>query len=390
IQGRAYGLSVADGLLVVSTDQGGLYAFDASNSGAMTDVSPSLITRENYNASHNADVQTMIDFLKRDKGYALVLSESFSQWADAFQTAPNLHLAGIDRDEEQVQSIRKAFYQRRDYGTRVSFHHVVSGPLPFTDYVFNLIVCDMPSVIKYDEGLQDVLRMLRPHGGVLALKKEMINEAFIKRIQSLSSDFIIDESVEDHGWLLIRRGGLPGEGQWTHPFSNIGNSANSGDQRIRGQMQVQWFGRPGPNRLIDRHHRSTPPLSLNGTSLLYGNEVLTAFDSYNGTMLWEHRVPDTLRVGIPYDAGNLAMSDESVYLLSKDECLRFNTKTGVEMPALSAPQLGKTNLHWGYLATDDGLVFGSAEEPGAAREHLSRDDVVEQYNEFRPLPLSQY
>ena len=389
IQGRAYGLSVSDGQLVVSTDQGGLYAFGALNGRAMKNVSPSLKTRESYDASYNADAQAMIDFLKRDKGYALVLSESVSQWADAFQFAPNLHLAGIIRDEEQAQNIRTEFYRRGDYGKRVSFHHVVSGPLPFTDYVFNLIVCDMPSVVKYDEGLQDILRMLRPHGG-LALKKKIVDRAFVERIQSLSSDFIIDETIDDPGWLLVRRGGLPGEGQWTHPFSNLGNSANSGDQRIRGPMQVQWFGRPGPNRLIDRHHRSTPPLSLNGTSLLYGNEVLTAFDSYNGTMLWERSVPDTLRVGIPYDAGNLAMSDAAAYLLSKDECLRFNTQTGNELPTLSAPQLGKTHLHWGYLAVDNGLAFGSAQEPGAARERLSRDDVVEQYNEFRPLPLSQY
>ncbi|MDP8242600.1 MAG: PQQ-binding-like beta-propeller repeat protein [Candidatus Hinthialibacter antarcticus] len=390
IQGRAYGLSVADGQLFVSTDKGAIYTFGAQSGNKQIVASPEFTIHQQKTSPVFNDTKTIMQSLNRDQGYALILADDFPAWADAMRDGSNFHLAGIDRDEVRVQDIRKSFFQRGDYGRRISVHLVNSGPLPFTDYVFNLIVCDDPLVLKQDEGLQDVMRMLRPHGGVLAVKSDFVDDAFVQRIKALSRDFVVDDAHTSGGWLFIKRGGLPGEGQWTHPFSTPGNSANSGDQRIRGQMQVQWFGRPGPQQLIDRHHRGTPPLSLNGTSLLYGNEVLTAFDAYNGAMIWERRVPNTRRVGIPYDAGNLAMSDEAVFLLSKDECLRFDTQSGDEQSALSMPRIGDRPLHWGYLALTDGAVLGSAQEAEAARTELSRAEVVEQYNQFRPLPLAQY
>lgn len=389
IPGRAYGLAAASGHLFVSTDRGVIHGFGAS-ANQQVDVSPKLLIEDRDASILRSDGAAIVKSLKQKDGYALLLSENFGAWADALRDAPGLHLAGTGRDQARIQLMRKRLVQRGDYGRRTSLHHVESGPLPFTDYLFNLIVCDLKTHMQRDEGLADIMRMLRPHGGVLAVRANAAGDALIQRIKTLSSDFLVDSIDAENGWLFVRRGALPGEGQWTHPLSTPGNTANSGDQRVRGELKVQWFGRPGPNRLIDRHHRGTPPLSLNGTGVLYGDEVLTAFDTYNGTPLWERRVPGTRRVGIPYDAGNLAMSDQAVYLLSKDACRRFSTASGEDLSALTMPQLDAEPRRWGYLAVTDNAVLGSAQEAQAARTQLSRDDVVEQYEEFRPLPLAQY
>ncbi len=389
IQGRAYGLSAANGQLFVSTDQGFIHAF-GKNANEPVDASPKIVANNSNGSPGKSDAETILNFLNRDQGYALILSESVNEWIGAFQPTPNLHLAGAVKKYGLVQQVRNRLVQQGDYGSRASIHHIDSNEMPFTNYLFNLIVCDDACAITTDSSLRDLMRLVRPHGGVLAFKSAGVNgNELIQRIQSLSTDFVVEDTHTDGDWVFIRRGGLPGEGQWTHPFSNPGNSANSGDKRVRGELQVQWFGRPGPDRLIDRHHRGTPPLSLNGVGVLYGNEVLTAFDAYNGTHLWEREVPHTLRVGIPYDAGNLAMNESAVYLLSNETCQRYDIQSGERLADFTAPQLDNVKRHWGYLSVTNELVLGGAQEIAAERNQLSRADITEQYGEFRPVPLAQ-
>ena len=44
----------------------------------------------------------------------------------------------------------------------------------------------------------------------------------------------------------LARGGLPGAGNWSHQYGNVGNTAVIDEKRVKGDLGVLWFGDPGP------------------------------------------------------------------------------------------------------------------------------------------------
>ena len=39
-------------------------------------------------------------------------------------------------------------------------------------------------------------------------------------------------------------------GDWTHMYAEPGNSTYGGDQHVGGDMELLWFGRPGPRDML--------------------------------------------------------------------------------------------------------------------------------------------
>ena len=46
---------------------------------------------------------------------------------------------------------------------------------------------------------------------------------------------------------ILERGRLRGAADWSHQHANAGNTASSGDTRVRGPLGLLWFGDPGPD-----------------------------------------------------------------------------------------------------------------------------------------------
>ena len=82
-----------------------------------------------------------------------------------------------------------------------------------------------------------------------------------------------------HSWALARRPDLNGIGQWTHLYADPANTACSGETHITDSLQLAWFGRPGPRKITDRHHRSMSPLFQNGQLFIYGDERIISADA---------------------------------------------------------------------------------------------------------------
>ena len=78
-----------------------------------------------------------------------------------------------------------------------------------------------------------------------------------------------------------------------------------------------------------------------------------AYDAYNGTLLWERRIPGAVRVRADVDGGNLAATPDGIYVAAHGECHRLDPATGrtirvFEMPvAPDGPE-----RRWGYVACD--------------------------------------
>src|SRR5262249_38729246 len=137
----------------------------------------------------------------------------------------------------------------------------------------------------------------------------------------------------------------------------------------------QWFGRPGPRGLIDRHHRTVAPLTKAGRLIVPGEDRVTAVDAYNGTILWEREIPNSRRVIAFRDSSYLALSDTALYVAAAEQCLALNPKTAVTQKPIALPELaGK--YEWSYLAASDDLLFGTAVKAGSIRREQSHQNTV--------------
>ena len=165
--------------------------------------------------------------------------------------------------------------------------------------------------------------------------------------------------------LLAKRKPLDGAGEWTHTYGTAAQTANSGDKIVNGnKMALQWFGKPGARGMIDRQGRNPPPLTSNGFLYVQGDNRIWGQDAFNGTILWNYEFPSELRrVNTPRDGSNMCADDSSLFVAMRDRAYRFDGKTGRLLR--SFPVISNEAANWGYIANDDGLLFGGSVKPGS-------------------------
>lgn len=183
-------------------------------------------------------------------------------------------------------------------------------------------------------------------------------------------------------------------GAWSHPYADAGNTACSNDPIQTTDLQLQWFGGPGAQPMIDRHLRTSPPISAGGRLFIPGDDLLIAIDVFNGSVLWRKDLPGWTRVGVPYDAGYMAVGASEIFTATQSQALALDVRSGqatrsFQLPTSAMLNAGTGELDWGWLALSDQTLLGSATPKAAARRQQSREDVVEQYGEHRPLIYSQ-
>lgn len=254
---------------------------------------------------------------------------------------------------------------------RIAYHAVSPGRLPYQSRVFNAIIGNVRSADVCPVSANEAFRLLRPSGGVVALVAPN-TPAFEQALRRWGEDDIPGWTVEKAGpdgqWLLGvgRRGPLAGAGEWTHFYGDPGNSACSGDTLDFGPVDIQWFGRPGPRRMVDRHEKTMAPLYKDGRMFVTGDNYIVGVDAYNGTVLWERDIHESIRLGAFKNSGSMAVGDTHLYVASADTCVALDVRTGETAATFTAPptcdgQKGE----WGYVATLGGLVLGSTTKPDA-------------------------
>jgi outer membrane protein assembly factor BamB len=162
-------------------------------------------------------------------------------------------------------------------------------------------------------------------------------------------------------WATLKRGPLAGAGKWTHQYAEPGNTACSDDQLLSGSLGLLWFGEPGTAPMVNRHDAAAAPLAVNGRLFIQGENIVMAYDSYNGTLLWKRTLPGAMRTRLKgRECSNLAASEDSFFVAIAEKCLRLDAETGRTLATYNLPaeSIG-TWPKWGYLTYVDGILFGS-------------------------------
>jgi len=301
---------------------------------------------------------------RTDKGFCVDLGCGDGRLAAAVLKHSAFYVHAIESDDARVAAARKTLSATGLYGNRTSVEKGSLACLPYPDYCANLIIRgDSVSGAQADLSWTEVVRVLRVGGLALIGRPAGVAgpsaEALKRQLKAAGvKDFDV---VEDEGvWVTIRRSRPAGTGDWSHG----GNGSADGnacvdDERVKAPFQTLWIN--GPRRFT----QFGLPLLSNGRVLLrHGGityegrytppkrpDLVQAFDAYNGTLLWQRRMPE--REGEGFVAvGDLvfAESGQILYGLSAAD-----GKARWRLPASSVAGM----KDWAGYACADGVLVAT-------------------------------
>ena len=180
--------------------------------------------------------------------------------------------------------------------------------------------------------------MLKPHGGV----------ALLEKTERRTSDLVAKTDLVQNGRRLDPRGG------------NL-------DARVRQRGQHRLRRRHGPalpagGPLVRRPRagdhgqpplRAAAPLVVDGRVFVQGENILMAYDAYNGVRLWQRPMLGAFRTNVSRDASNLAANRQALFVAIDEQCLRIDPATGRTLKTYALPParrrqtgpLGLRSLH---------------------------------------------
>jgi outer membrane protein assembly factor BamB len=373
VDGKAWSLATARGRLFVSTDSGAVYCFAGDATTSPDVVDRRLPTERPINNVARSTAKQVLAATDLKRGYCLVTDCQTADLSIALANASELQIIART-PAENVDKLRDTI-DRASLSNRISVHvaDATAGTgheppqdsvLPYTDYMFNLVVSDQIANRSTPWPNPEFYRVVRPLGGIV--------------MTGLSASDV------------HRRGKLKGSGEWTHMYANPGNTVCSQDSIVTGPMDIQWFGRPGPQQMIDRHHRTIAPVWANGRLFIPGDNRVIGADAYNGTQLWNVPVANSRRIGAYRGSSYLVGTDDAVFVAAGGECLVLDAQTGESKMTLKpAERVDEEDREWGFLSVDAGQVFGSTTKPGGIRRGHSLIAINEgTFWDFRPLVCS--
>jgi len=408
VDGKAKGLAVADGRLFVSTDRGIIYCFAQAGqpsrirkSGlgralarAIAAESPKRLTprvnlepfgRDDATAFYRSVARSIVAETGIKRGYCLLLGGGAGRLALELAKSTDLIIYMVEPDARNVETAIKAMKVAGLFGARVCVEQGPLTKLPYPDYFANLVICEETfRSARVTTPAEELLRVLKPLGGVACvgrppsapgdaapLRPDVLQD-WLKPLRRQNVEIVLKGS-----WARITRGRLEGAGGWTHQYAEPGNTTCSDDKLVKCPLGILWFGEPGPGRMPSRHASAAAPLSVNGRLFVQGENVVMAYDAYNGLLLWQRDIPGAIRLGIKHgECSNLAASEDSLFVAVGLKCLRLDAATGkTRRTYVPPPDKDGKPCKWGYVARVGGTLFGSRTKGMYVSEGLFAVDV---------------
>jgi len=272
-----------------------------------------------------------------------------------------------------VAAAREAADRKGLLGHRVIVEKGALLRLPYADNTVDLIlIVDLADGSLGEVPVSEMLRVLRPLGkAIVGRSAEQTDNLAPERLEQwLSGEGVQEPSVwqDAHGvWAEVVKPEPAGVDDWRHWVHEPDNNPYSNDTVITAPYMTQWLGKPyyvampcvttaAGGRLftatghIAHHDREIPTLS-----------TLCARNGYNGTVLWQRKLPD----GYLVHRSAFIATDETFYLMDGNGCLLLDPETGEERGRVCIPGV---EGEWKWIALKDGVLFVLAGEEGPPAE----------------------
>jgi outer membrane protein assembly factor BamB len=362
VDGLVIGMSVADKRLFISSDSGKIYCYAAKPVKQAARIKRSMNPAPFANSPEadryrKAAKNILANSVQR--GFALVLGAGEGQLAWELAKQSELTVVVVEHDQQRRERVRGRL-DAAGMTRRVAVVDWNYADLP--DYFANLIVSDeVMQTGKLSAPASEIMRTLRPAGGtlLLATTKSFNANAYLAGTDTPRALHTANNSL----WKIVRPK-LEGAGSWTGLYGNVANTGSSPDEHADGPFGVLWYGEPGSRNMPDRHARSVSPLAVNGRMFIQGEEIVMAYDSYNGTFLWERKITGAIRVRVDVDGSNLSATDDAIFIAANDTVHQLDAQTGRTVREFPVPPAkdGKAR-RWAYIAAHEGILYGSASAP---------------------------
>ena len=243
--------------------------------------------------------------------------------------------------------------------------------LPFVDNMVDVVISTQVDAAGLAElSAAEVLRVLRPGGKAIfgnAGVGQVPEEAELRK-WSQQSDADGIELWEDASgrWVQFTKPALEGADDWSHWEHGPDNNPVSSDQIIKAPYMTQFLAEPyyigmpsvttaaGGRTFLAIGHIAHHRREWDGL-----NRII-ARNGYNGTVLWERKLPEGYMV---HRSAFIATKD-TFYMMNGDHCLLLDPQTGDEQGRLRLPGI---RGEWKWMVMRDGMLYVLAgrKDPGA-------------------------
>lgn len=378
VLGNAMGLAASDRTLMVSTDAGAIYAFGNRSSDSVSpDGSAQAAAKwplpyadpfadDEKLAASRAAAKSILQVSGQKGGFCLLLGSAEGRLGLELVRQSDLVIYCIEPDAEKCSKLRELYERAGVHGTRLTVLNLPYEGLPLPNYFANLILSESQLVSGTPPcGADQVARFLKPCGGVALASRNAKGQPAQAADAWLTALFNLDEGelALEAAWGYLRRGKLPGAGEWTHQYGNVANTSMANDQRVRDGLGVLWYGDPGPSMMINRHEAAGAPLSTNGRMFIQGTDSIMAYDAYNGNFLWSVENPGAIRTGVfnNRETHNLCATDDTLFMAINNQCQALDAASGAVRHTFTTPASpdGLQRV-WAYVSVDKNQLFGTS------------------------------
>lgn len=280
----------------------------------------------------------------------------------------------LDRDAATVATVRRLANLNGIGIDRAVVQVLEPGKLPYANNTIDLLVAPGLSDEELGRiGAAEFLRVVRP-GGVVAISRvadARSTDASLQTLKEISQGN--GAEIATIGPYRVFRKGVPdGIDQWPLWERGPDNNPVSTDRVIQAPYMTQFMAEPfyitmpaittvagGRTFLatghIAHHRREWDVVNL-----------LIARNGYNGTVLWERKLPD----GFLAHRSAFVATDDVFYLLDGDGCLMLDAATGAEKGRIRIPDL---DGDWKWMVIEDGVLYVMSGPKGGEAEMIKGD-----------------
>ena len=395
VDGEPFSMIAANGRLLVTTKDGAIHCFGATEAQARVIEATPTSTESPLSPS----AELVLAQTKVTDGYALVLGLGTGQLAEGLVRGSNLRVIGVDSDANKVNALRRKLDDAGLYGERISLLTGDISTLDLPAYFADLIVSEsLPGagLTRATDPIADIFHSIRPYGGMAcftpAQAKRLKVEKRVDREDLPMAAVVVGTKVT----VLRREGSLPGAGSWTHQNGDVANTVFSSDSAVKGPLGLLWFGGPSHADVLPRHGHGPPPQVLGGKVFLEGMNLLQARDVYTGRVLWKREFEELNTFGAYYDhtyrpdpydrtynqvhipganaiGTNYVVTEDAVYLAIGPDCLLLDPDTGETVSTFRLDP-GDEPRNWGYIGVYGNYLIAGARPLGLSDEEVTRND----------------
>ncbi|MGA2068019.1 MAG: PQQ-binding-like beta-propeller repeat protein [Thermoguttaceae bacterium] len=386
LEGTVGAMAAGCGRLVLATEEGRVYCLGPGSPPAgvaAAPAAPTAVPPPPQAALQRADA--LLGDSACPAGYAVLTGAGSGDLARALAARSSLDMIVLEPDAGKAQSLRAALQGMGLYGQRIAVCVGDVASLSLPPYFASLVVVQEGASLPGDAWCARLFHVLHPYRGRAYLRLSGAERQSLAHYVARGTPGKATLGDALGMTRLLRTGGLPGAGNWTHEHADAANTRVSADVLVKAPLGLLWFGGSSHEGVLPRHGHGPQPQVLDGRLVVEKVDGLRSMDIYAGRILWEADVPGfgayynntAHQYGANGTGTNYISTPDAVYARYFRECLRFDPATGRPLPSISLPKGALPgagdNTVWGYLnVVDDYLVGGVAtpDRPYSPAGHL--------------------